>query len=259
MSNPISASLHKADSQRDKPSLGAIFEIAGLWWLTLCAGVLLIAALLLQVYGREVENIQRSSVSLTVAELQESIETDIALGLELAENRSIQSHLEAALVSDANLHAIDVVNKNGVALFSTDRGAIGETWQQDVARAAEDGARRNRQWSARISAEAVTGLVLHNAFGEVIGHVSATYAAPPSRFSLSAIRAGLPIWLATSAALLVLTIAAWIAARWALQPQYRYLHAERDAAMNRAVQDARTVRGRIDDCLAKLDESEAAQ
>ena len=135
MSNRDSASPIDA-APTHKPPLGALLEVAGLWWLILCAGVLLIAVLLLRVYGTEVNHIQHARVSLTVTELQESIETDIALGLDLSENRAIQAQLERALAADPALHAIEVVRKDGVALFSTDRGAIGESWQPAVAVAA---------------------------------------------------------------------------------------------------------------------------
>lgn len=258
MSNRDSASPIDA-APTHKPPLGALLEVAGLWWLILCAGVLLIAVLLLRVYGTEVNHIQHARVSLTVTELQESIETDIALGLDLSENRAIQAQLERALAADPALHAIEVVRKDGVALFSTDRGAIGESWQPAVAVAAAQGEQQRRQWTATLGGEAITGVLLQNAFGEVVGHVSATYAAPPSRISLQALRNATPLWLATAAVMLALAIAAVLAARWALKPQYRYLHDEQNTAMAQALASAQAVRTRMDDCITTLDESEASQ
>ena len=258
MSNPISASVRDTDNTQ-KPTLNALLEVAGLWWLMISAGVLLIAALLLQVYGREVDSIQQSRVSLTIAELQEAIETDIALGLDLAENHGITFKLEAALAADASLHAIDVVSRNGVALFSTDRGAVGERWQAAVTTAADAGMRGNHRWSTVIDNETVSGVLLHNAFGEVIGHVTATYAAPPSRLSAAALRVGMPLWMAALASLAVLAMVSVLAARWALAPQYRHLEAERAGALNASNAKATEVRARLDECLAKLDAMEAAE
>lgn len=255
MSPPISTSHHQA-KDAFRPTWNAVLEVAGLWWLTLGAGLLLVTASLLQIHSLEADNIRHSSVSLALTELRESIETDIALGLELSENRSIQSHLEASLTTDTNLHAIDVVSKAGTVLFSTDRGAIGEVWQQDVARPAEENATRQHQWAPQAGGEAVTSQILRNAFGEVVGHISATYAAPPSRFSSAAIRAGMPLWLATATIFLALSACAWLAARWALRPHYRYLHIEHHGAMAQAMHEAGAVRQRMEDCLVRLDEGE---
>ena len=115
------------------------------------------------------------------------------------------------------------------------------------------------QPGATLGGEAITGVLLQNAFGEVVGHVSATYAAPPSRISLQALRNATPLWLATAAVMLALAIASVLAARWALKPQYRYLHDEQNTAMAQALASAQAVRTRMDDCITTLDESEASQ
>ncbi|MBF5005613.1 hypothetical protein [Diaphorobacter caeni] len=246
-------------AQAPRTTWSAMLEAGGAWWLILCAGVLLIAALMLRIHNDEVNEIQQSRVSLTVAELQESIETDIALGLELAENRSIQNQLEAALSADHSLHAIEVVSRSGVALFSTDRGAIGERWQPGVELAAAEGVRNDRRWSANVGGEVVTGQLLHNAFGEIVGHVSATSAAPPSRLSMSALRNAMPLWLATAMTLALLSIAAALATRLALAPQHRHLQVEQTGPLAAAEQRAASVRERLDGCQSRLDEMEAAE
>ena len=105
---------------------------------------LLIAFLLLNIRTQEEQGIQRARLSLTLAGLQETIEGDLALGLDLPDHRAIQPKLEKALASDRQLHAIDVVDRAGIALFSTDRGTIGEPLHARVAQAAEAGARGNR-------------------------------------------------------------------------------------------------------------------
>ena len=48
----------------------------------------------------------------------------------------------------------------------------------------------------------------------------------------------------------------WAAARWALAPQYRRLAHERTGRMAQALAQSAAVRQRMDDCLARLDESE---
>jgi hypothetical protein len=258
MSQPDFTSAGRA-TQAPRPTFSALLEVAGLWWLILCAGVLLITALLLNVHDGEVQRIQQSRVALSVAELQESIVTDAALGLDLAQDRAIQSRLEAALAADKTLHAIDMVNVQGVAMFSTDRGAIGERWPAAALAAAESGARRTATWSTNIDGETMTGQPLRNAFGEVIGHVSASYAAPPASLSLIALRASMPLWIAAAVSLLALTLIAVLAARWALAPQYRALNAEAEGAMHATLLAVDAVRARQNACLAQLDALEAAE
>lgn len=238
-----------------------MWELAGLWLLIVLAGVLLIACLLLNIRTLEEQNIQQARLSLTLAGLQETIEGDLALGLDLPDHRAIQPKLERALSSDKQLHAIDVVDRGGIALFSTDRGAIGEPLHPNVARAADFGARHDRTWTARSGNEAVMGLPLHNAFGEVVGHITTSYPAPASTLEwahASALRnlALNPFILVTAGALLLVLLVGWAAARWALAPQYRRLQEERRGQLNQALAQSAELRQRMDDCLARLDESE---
>ena len=243
------------------PGFAALWELAGLWLLIVLAGVLLIAFLLLNIRTQEEQGIQRARLSLTLAGLQETIEGDLALGLDLPDHRAIQPKLEKALASDRQLHAIDVVDRAGIALFSTDRGTIGEPLHARVAQAAEAGARGNRTWTALVGNEAVMGLPLHNAFGEVVGHISTSYAAPAPALQWadgSALRDKLlyPILLTTLVILALVVLVGWAAARWALAPQYRRLDHERTGRMAQALAQSAAVRQRMDDCLARLDESE---
>jgi len=243
------------------PGFAALWELAGLWLLIVLAGVLLIAFLLLNIRTQEEQGIQRARISLTLAGLQETIEGDLALGLDLPDHRAVQPKLEKALAADARLYAIDVVDRSGMALFSTDRGTVGEPLDARMAQAAEAGARGNRSWTALVGNEAVTGLPLHNAFGEVVGHISTSYAAPAPALQWMegrALRDTLlsPALLATLAIFALVIFVGWAAARWALAPQYRRLAHERTGRLAQALAQSAAMRQRMDDCLARLDESE---
>ncbi len=246
------------------PGFAALWELAGLWLLIVLAGVVLIACLLLNIRAQEEQNIQQARLSLTLAGLQETIEGDLALGLDLPDHRAIQPKLERALSSDKQLHAIDVMDREGIALFSTDRGAIGEPLHPSVAIAADFGARHDRTWSARAGNEAVMGLPLHNAFGEVVGHISTSYPAPASTLewaNASALRnlALNPFLLVTGGMLLLVLLIGWAAARWVLAPHYRHLQEEREGRLAHALTQTAAVRRRMDDCLTRLDESERTE
>jgi len=245
-----------------RPTLSALWELGGLWLLIVLAGIALIASLLLDVRAQEEAQIQRSRLSLTLVELQDAIEGDLALGFDLPDHRGIQPRLERALASDTQLYAIDVVDRAGIALFSTDRGAIGEALQPRAARAAETGARQDRIWSAALTGEAIMGLPLHNAFGEVVGHISATYATQPVRFRLAVWQADGQTLTLGAMAVLVLAIAGllgWLATLWALQPQSARLRAECQRTQTRALARSAQVRQRMDECLVRLDESERTE
>jgi len=245
-----------------RPTLSALWELGGLWLLIVLAGIALIASLLLDVRAQEEAQIQRSRLSLTLVELQDAIEGDLALGFDLPDHRGIQPRLERALASDTQLYAIDVVDRAGIALFSTDRGAIGEALQPRAARAAEAGARQDRIWSAALTGEAIMGLPLHNAFGEVVGHISATYATQPVRFRLAVWQADGQTLTLGAMAVLVLAIAGllgWLATLWALQPQSARLRAECQRTQTRALARSAQVRQRMDECLVRLDESERTE
>ena len=245
-----------------RPTLAALWELAGLWLLIVLAGIALITSLLLDVRAQEEAQIERSRLSLTLVELQEAIEGDLALGFDLPDHRGIQPRLEQALASDSQLYAVDVVDRAGTALFSTDRGAIGEALQPRAARAAEAGARQDRVWNAALPGEAIMGLPLHNAFGEVVGHISATYAIQPVRFQLAVWQPGGRTLTLGAMAVLVLAIAGllgWLASLWAMQPQSARLRTDHLSTQARALARSAQVRQRMDECLVRLDESERTE
>ena len=106
------------------------------------------------------------------------------------------------------------------------------------------------------------GLPLHNAFGEVVGHISATYATQPVRFRLAVWQADGHTLTLGAMAVLVLAIAGllgWLATLWALQPQSARLRAECQRTQTRALARSAQVRQRMDECLVRLDESERTE
>lgn len=236
------------------------WEIAGLWLLVVLAGVVLIASLLLDARARGEASAQRERLSLTLADLQESIEGDLALGFDLPDHHGIQPRLERALASDAQLYAIDVIDRRGTALFSTDRGAVGEASQPRVARAADAGALQGRIWTAALGSESVMGLPLHGAFGDVAGHISATYATPTRpRLALRQADDTPTLAAITAAVLVCIAVLGWFAGRWAFAPQARRLAHEQRRAQARALARSAAVLQRMDTCLARLDESERVE
>lgn len=250
----------------DHPSIGAFWEAAGLWLLIILSGILFVACLLLHVQSQEEEAIQRSRILLTLTQLRESIESEMALGFDLPDNTRIQPLIDRALEGDHQIHAIDVVDVSGMALFSTDRGVVGEGWQPQVGEAAQAGLRADRDWAASLAGgEAVIGIPLHSAFGEAVGQISVTYAVQSHARALAG--AGAPVLAVlsnsmvqvTAGLLVVVALIGWMGAWWAQRPQQRLLKEERGGRLARVKSRYMTVRHRLDICLDKLDESEHAQ
>jgi hypothetical protein len=155
---------------------GPLLEVGGLWLLIVLSGVLLIAGLLDHWRQQELQTMERAQLELTLREIQGELEGELSLGLELPHNPRIQGLLEKHLPTDPQLHSLDVLDSAGRALFSTDRGTVGEPLPPPALAAALQGAARHRPWQALIESTPVMGLDLSQPFGENAGHVSATYA-----------------------------------------------------------------------------------
>ncbi|MFC4160071.1 hypothetical protein [Chitinimonas lacunae] len=150
---------------------GLLWEI-GLPWLiviTLVCG--LAVMLVVSVQEAIVADSKRERFRVTLLELREKIETDLALGFELGDDRGAQERLEQMLAQDGLLQAVEIFDQRGMSLFNTDRGSILERvpgrWLAQI----EPG----QEWSVSDSGETVIGEPIRNAFGETIGYLAATY------------------------------------------------------------------------------------
>lgn len=154
---------------------GALLEAGGPWLLVLLVGLVLIAALLVLVQGREVDDLRAARLSVTLSELSERLEQDLALGFDLAENSRAQTLIEDLINRDRGLEAIEIFDVNKISLFNTDRGSIGEqvpaAWAQAVT-----GLDRSRTWQVSGTHEAVSGIAIYGPFGKPAGYVAVTIA-----------------------------------------------------------------------------------
>lgn len=154
-----------------------LLEAAGLWLLIVLSGVLLIAGLLDHWRQQELQALERAQLELTLLEVQGEIEADLSLGRELEYNPRVQGLLLSRLHNDAQLYSLEVLDPDGRALFSTDRGTVGELLPPEALAAAQQGAALRRPWNASMGATPVMGIDIRTPFGETAGHASATYAS----------------------------------------------------------------------------------
>jgi len=104
-----------------------------------------------------------------VSSLRATVEANLNLGLPLQDLPSLQAQIERARDSEAAIRAIEIVGPNGVAVYSTDRGAIGEPVPQAWERAIEE--RRTEVWLADDRGEVAIGETIVNDFDQQVGHV----------------------------------------------------------------------------------------
>lgn len=70
--------------------------------------------------------IERARVANLLTTLRTATEANLAIGLSLDQISPLQARIEREKASDPSVLAVDVFNANGRALYSTDRGLIGE-------------------------------------------------------------------------------------------------------------------------------------
>lgn len=195
------ATAHLAPWPRPSVSFGAILEAAGPWWLVATAGMLVLLAALASVQRLEGQRLQDARLELTLQEVRERLEADLAIGFELGASSRAQPLLEDTLARDPSLLAVEVFDAGGVSLFSTDRGAIGEpvppAWRAAVAQAGHGDATAGR-WSVQGDDDTTLGLPIRGAFGEGAGHVSATALRVPPPPRLALVAAAVAAWAALS-------------------------------------------------------------
>ena len=236
---------------RPLANTAACFEFAAPWIALLFAGFALVLALLMAMQAQQAQALRDARLHITLHEISDRLEADLALGYELQDNARAQSLLEDALAHDARLLSAEVFDARGVSLFNTDRGSIGEQVPEgwlESARARLASRHANQPWAVTLGGDRTLGVALLGPFGEVTGHTSITARLVPARAPVALLGSALAM-----AALLVLL--AWIAARRALRAA---LDEASDDAMNAAVQRLAASQARLDRTLQKLTSEEGA-
>lgn len=238
----------RATAPPGRSFIGPLLEAGGLWLLIVLGGILLIAGLLDHWRQQELQGIERAQLELTLREIQDELEADLSLGRDLQSNPRIQGLLERQLAKDAQLHSLDVLGPDGRALYSTDRGSVGEPLPPGVQAAARQGAAQRRPWHAQIASVPVMGVDLRSAFGETAGHVSATYASHAAGYVAGRMLTA-PVLLSLLATALGGVAAIWLATR----AQRRLLQAQSQGPLARVHAQLAATRVRLDEGASRLD------
>jgi hypothetical protein len=227
---------------------GGLWESAGLWALFLVLGIAWLAGSLWILERQQSQDLQQQRLALTVVELKEALEGDLALGLDLVGHPQAQGLIDNALQRDRELRSIDIAGVDGATLFSTDRGAVGEPLAPSVWAEARRGGDAHRIWNAEVAGEPLIGSGLRGPFGEPVGYVVSAYRTEATPWP------SLRSWGFLALAALATLLAGFGLARRALR---RTLPEE--APVARSLATAQATRQRLEACLGQIDEHEAAE
>lgn len=176
----------------------------------LLAAALLLSVLLLGLVGRglrqnDLQALRDEQLRNTVTGLHERLQTELAIGLELAQSPHAQALLEEQAARAPSLLAVEIVSGDGISLFSSDRGLRGQpvpaTWLAAMATSSE-------RWQVTRQGERSLGLGLRDAHGAVAGTLVLTYRLADAE-EAGAGASFLPAMLAAGCAVLAALLLAW--------------------------------------------------
>lgn len=242
---------------RPRTDFWALLESAGLWLGAVLAGLVVMLAMLLALQRTEAQLFRDARLVLALQEMREAVESELVLGLELADIAQTRQLLDNALLGDPSLLSSDVMDAQGLLLFSTDRGLVGEfvppalivAAQQQTQRArhssysSSQSLARQAYWSAPSEDGRTLGLAIGNSFAQTVGYISvSTLPVETTR----------PVWMGW-AALGLITWIALLAALTARQASRRDYQASSQAlALQQAAAVLHKIGKRQEVALARL-------
>ncbi|MGX1099741.1 hypothetical protein [Amorphus sp. MBR-141] len=133
--------------------------------------LVLLVASMTRVLERGEGDLVDAQIGFVLADLDQTIERNLSLGLPLSELQPIERILEQTVANNSELLAIEVLSPTGTALYSTDRGAVGEpippAWQRAI-----DDRSPGRPWRVDHLETVVIGTSIENDFGQTAGWIT---------------------------------------------------------------------------------------
>jgi hypothetical protein len=143
--------------------------------LTLLLGIVLAGLAGASMSLSMIERVQEQRFASVTAGLREQLETDLLIGLDLANNERAQPLLEAAVAHTPMLASIEIDSDSGKVLFDSDRALRGQQVPDEWRRAASA---HPGAWHIGRQDEHILGEPLTNSFGENVGYLVLTHAGP---------------------------------------------------------------------------------
>lgn len=145
-------------------------ERGGCWLMVMLAGIVLMVALMSQQQKNQQIAIQQNALILGLQTLQETIATDISMGVEIEDNPRIEEMLVRMLQSNASLQGANVINPQGLIMYSTNRAELQTPLASQLV-AAIDQQSSAPNWQLQWGDWWLIGIPINNAHAEKIGHI----------------------------------------------------------------------------------------
>ncbi|MEW5422385.1 hypothetical protein [Amorphus sp. 3PC139-8] len=143
-------------------------QISVILTVTAAVALFLLVIAMTRVLERGEVALTEARIGFVLSDLDQTIERNLSLGLPLSELQPIERILERAVASNEEVLALEVLNPAGVAIYSTDRGAVGEPipleWQNAI-----DNREGGRPWRVFYMSTLVVGTEIRNDFNQTAG------------------------------------------------------------------------------------------
>lgn len=144
--------------------------------LPLLAAVVASGVLTYVAFNRLNAGLVQSRLSFILANLRTSVESSLGLGLQLGQVPGAQDMIERARAGSKQIRAIDIFDRSGRSLFSTDRGVIGGSVPAAWLRSAHS-VSTGSVWHVASHGDVVFGLNIDNNLGQIVGSAAVTVPA----------------------------------------------------------------------------------
>ena len=155
--------------------LGFAPRIAMVVTLILGCGIATTAMLSLHKYESTLFDFLTSRFEFIVNDIRQGIETQLDLGLFLADMQHESEILDSIMATDEQILSIEIFDPDGVVLFSTDPSFIGDLVTEKWLDAGQDNQSR-QVWSILEIDAGVVGALLHNNLGQHTGSLALRYS-----------------------------------------------------------------------------------
>lgn len=144
-----------------------------------------------------------ANIDFVLTQLRTAIESSVSLGLALPDIPVGQDLIERARAGNTEILAIEVFGPDGISIFNTDRGSLGEpitsSWQ--------DAQRRSPgRWRVEDVGVIVVGDIIRNDFGEPVGGIAVTVSGEARAANAQSLVATLVPWTGLVAGIATLLV-----------------------------------------------------
>ena len=141
----------------------------------LAAGVAMTTVLSAHMFERTLSDFLTSRFEFELNDVRQRIETQMDLGIALAELESVHEELEEYLRADEQILSIEVFDETGIVLFSTDPSFVGDLVTEEWVTAWR-ASRGHDVWSDLERDARVVGVPLRDNLGRDVGSLALRYS-----------------------------------------------------------------------------------